>query len=116
MSRKVGNQWEKVAESYLLDTGYKILDMNYNTKYGEIDVVAFKDSTIVFVEVKFRKNNEYGYAYEYVNKSKINKLMRAIELYLSEHEAYIKMDKRIDVIAFDSVKKVLNHYKDISLL
>lgn len=113
MSRDRGDFWEDVAVRYLEDFEYIILDRNYNTKYGEIDIVAMKDDFIIFFEVKFRNDNEYGYSYEYVTKSKLNKIKKSVSIYLSSNKNYMKYNKRIDVIAFDNTSETLNHYKDI---
>lgn len=68
----------------LKDRGYEILEYNYNTKYGEIDVIAIDKSVdahvdeLVFVEVKFRANSSFGYGFEYIGKSKLAKLQRRL--------------------------------------
>ena len=68
--RVTGADNEQRATEYLIDNGYSILERNFRNKTGEIDIIAKKDNYIVFVEVKYRSNNKYGYAVEAVNYKK----------------------------------------------
>ena len=70
----IGNNYETVAAGFLQKLGYKIIAKNYRVKAGEIDIIASDKKTIVFVEVKFRKNNNYGNPYEFVTKQKQQKI------------------------------------------
>ena len=58
--QKFGEQGESLAVWYLKKNGYKILEQNYRTKLGEIDIIAKEKKTLVFVEVKTRKSVLYG--------------------------------------------------------
>ena len=58
--RKFGIIGEKIAQGYLINKGYKILETNYYTRNGEIDIIAQKDKCIIFVEVKTRTNLNFG--------------------------------------------------------
>ena len=58
--RKFGIIGEKIAQKYLKNNGYKIIENNYYTRNGEIDIIANKEKYIVFVEVKTRTNEKYG--------------------------------------------------------
>ncbi len=55
--QKFGEQGESLAVWYLKKNGYKILEQNYRTKLGEIDIIAKEKKTLVFVEVKIKKIN-----------------------------------------------------------
>ena len=59
-TRKFGIIGEKIAQGYLINKGYEILESNYYTRRGEIDIIAKINNTISFVEVKTRNNLEYG--------------------------------------------------------
>lgn len=78
----VGIKAEDIASRYVEKLGYKVLYKNWRCPYGEIDIVAKNDKLLGFFEVKYRKNNIYGYAYESLNYSKISKLKKAINLFL----------------------------------
>ena len=58
--RKFGIIGEKISQGYLINKGYKILETNYYTRNGEIDIIAQKDKCIIFVEVKTRTNLNFG--------------------------------------------------------
>lgn len=68
--RKFGIIGEKMAQKYLKDNKYEIIENNYYTRNGEIDIIASKNNYIIFVEVKTRTNEKYGRASEAVNKIK----------------------------------------------
>ncbi len=55
---------ERLAKEYLLSQGYKILELNYRNKIGEIDIIALYKNILVFIEVKTRTSLSFGYAYE----------------------------------------------------
>jgi len=58
--QKFGEQGESLAVWYLKQNGYKILELNFRTKLGEIDIIAKEKKTLVFVEVKSRRSVRYG--------------------------------------------------------
>lgn len=76
-----GYQYERIAEEYLLEKGYKILELNFISKFGEIDIIAHKDGRLHFVEVKGRENKDHSYPREAVTPLKQNKLRRAARYY-----------------------------------
>ena len=77
-----GKEGEYIATEFLKNNGYKILDRNFACKRGEIDIVAFKDEQIIFVEIKSRTSTKYGLPSEAVTKEKIKHLLRTAETYL----------------------------------
>ena len=88
----IGKFGEDAAAEYLSQRGYIILDRNLRFKVGELDIVALdKDGCTVFVEVKTRKNADYGYASEFVDRNKQKKLIRAAEFY-SGRDIYMRFD------------------------
>ncbi|MEW6408721.1 MAG: YraN family protein [Nitrospirota bacterium] len=56
----IGKSGEDVAEKYLKKRGYRIIEKNYKSPYGEIDIVALDKGTISFIEVKYRRSEEFG--------------------------------------------------------
>ncbi|MBR0365866.1 MAG: YraN family protein [Clostridia bacterium] len=88
----IGKFGEDAAAEYLARHGFVILDRNLRFKVGELDIVALdKDGCTVFVEVKTRKNADYGYASEFVDRNKQKKLIRAAEFY-SGRDIYMRFD------------------------
>ena len=70
-NKQKGNIGEALAYNYLLKNGYKILETNYKTSIGEIDIIATNDENrIIFIEVKRRETAKFGYPREAVNYKK----------------------------------------------
>lgn len=97
-SRFIGKDGEEQAVMFLKKKHYKILTRNYRTYYGEIDIVAKIKETIVFVEVKSRKNDTMGRPEEWVTYQKRKKIVSAAKKYISANELNEK-NFRFDVIA-----------------
>lgn len=74
-----GVKAEAIASEYLIEHGFIIVDHNWKTKWCEIDLVAQKNNTIFFVEVKYRANNDYGEGLDYITSSKLKQMTRAAE-------------------------------------
>ncbi len=106
-----GYVFEEVARRYLIKNGYKILDVNFLCKFGEIDVIAQKDDILAFIEVKGRKNLDFGYPREYVTAHKIKKIIMAAKFYILKH----KLDDiaiRFDVIEIILDIREVNHIEN----
>ncbi|HOJ63622.1 MAG TPA: YraN family protein [Spirochaetota bacterium] len=95
---KTGKLGEKIAKNYLEKNGIKIIEENYFTKFGEIDLIGIENKTIIFIEVKLRFSNSFGAPYEAVDLKKWEKLQNAASLYLTEHNIN-DMECRFDVIS-----------------
>lgn len=88
---------EKKAADYLISKGYKIIDRNYRTRIGEIDIIATISGVLVFIEVKSRTNINYGYPYEAVNWRKQDKIIKSSYLYIKQKRFY-NYQMRYDII------------------
>lgn len=95
--RKFGIIGEKIAQGFLINNGYRIIDTNFYTRKGEIDIVAQKDKIIVFVEVKTRTNLDYGTPAMAVNSTKKKHLMSAAKVFLHLNRLY-GYNVRFDVV------------------
>jgi uncharacterized protein (TIGR00252 family) len=80
-----GRQAEQAAAEYLIAQGYKILEQNWRTRYCEIDIVASKDKTIYFVEVKYRQSNNQGEGFDYITPKKLEQMNFAAEMWLGNN-------------------------------
>ncbi|MDG3089071.1 YraN family protein [Vibrio hannami] len=111
--RLIGNKYEALAKKYLVSRGLTFITENYNTKFGEIDLIMKDGSTFVFVEVKYRKDERYGNAAEFVNTKKINRIKRTANIWLksNKHSPYMT-DFRFDVIAIHREGKDINWIKN----
>ena len=96
---KTGTAGEICAASYLKRKGYKIVARNYQTRYGEIDVIAAKGDYIIFAEVKTRSRNPLISASLSVTAGKINKIRAAAQLYLVENQC--DLQPRFDYIGIE---------------
>lgn len=96
-SRDRGHDAEQACCSYLQQQGLKLLDRNYHGRRGELDLVMQDRGTVVFIEVRYRKNNAFGGALESITSSKQEKIRLTAEQYLQQ-ETDLK-DGRFDVVA-----------------
>jgi len=72
--QRVGKAGEAAAQSYLQRKGYRVAEVNYRSPYGEIDIVAFHGSILVFVEVRTRTGSSFGTPAESITAEKLNHL------------------------------------------
>jgi len=82
--RQLGDAGEDLAAAALKQQGYKILERNYETSLGEIDLIARQGKVLVFIEVKTRKNERFGAPQDAVNPAKQNKYRRLADYYLKQ--------------------------------
>ncbi len=95
-SRKTGNFGEDVAVSFVRSKGYSIIDRNYHSRYGEIDIIAQEKNFLVFIEVKTRKENSMVKAFEAVDTIKQKKIIKTAMIYLMNNK--VDLQPRFDVI------------------
>lgn len=96
--RAVGAAYEEMAARYLTEHGYTIRARNYHNRYGELDIVAEKDSMLVIVEVKYRSGTRYGGPLEAVTTQKQRRICRATMGYYAAHGYGEEQSCRFDVI------------------
>ncbi len=90
---------EEQANQYLQAKGLQLITKNYRCKCGEIDLVMRQKDCIIFVEVRYRKNNFFGSAAESIDQRKRSKLIAAAQHYLQCNKITARFPSRIDVIA-----------------
>jgi len=98
-TKNIGDHAESIAENFLIENKLKIIAKNYRIKTGEIDLIADDKGTIAFVEVKFRKSNNFGQPFETVTHSKQRKIIRTAQSYLQKHPKLANKACRFDVIS-----------------
>jgi putative endonuclease len=94
----LGRRGEKLAVDHLLASGYEIVERNWRCSQGEIDIVATKDSELVFVEVKTRSSLAFGHPLEAITTTKLARLRRLAAAWCEEHPGN-HFAIRIDAIA-----------------
>lgn len=98
----IGQKAEDVAADFLITNKIKVVDRNYRTRFGEIDIVAKDRKSFVFVEVKAKQTSRFGKPYEMVTAKKEKKLIATSKNYLIEHKIDPEAaDWRIDVVSID---------------
>jgi len=91
-----GNWGEDRAALFLRLHGYQVLERNFRCRQGEIDIIARKGNVVAFVEVKQRKNADFGEAREFVTYTKQRRVIAAAELWLAKTGC--ELQPRFDVI------------------
>ena len=112
--RKFGIIGEKIAQDYLKNEGYKIIETNFYTRKGEIDIIAQKGKCIIFVEIKTRNNLEYGTPAMAVNSIKKMHIKNSAKIYIHTNKLY-GWSVRFDVIEviIQNGKCQINHIENI---
>lgn len=116
MSRRgieLGRLCEEEAARFLKKQGYRILERNYRSVFGEIDVIAEEKGYLVFVEIKSRSSPLFGPPHLRVTKKKRENIIRSAQSYLKRH-GLTDSDCRIDVVtvSLDKEKGRIELIKD----
>ncbi len=93
-AKEIGDFGERAACNYLKSKGYVFLDKNFTCKFGEIDLIMLDNTTTVFIEVKTRKSNSYGYASEFVDYRKQTRIQKTCICYTHSED----VDMRFDIL------------------
>jgi putative endonuclease len=80
----IGRQSESIAAQYLAEQGLKLISMNFHSRYGEIDLIMKDQGCLTFVEVKYRKNSQFGGAISAITLSKQKKIRLCASFYLQQ--------------------------------
>ena len=100
-TKERGNQGEDRACEYLIKKGYKIIERNWRTKGGEIDIIAMKDEVLVFVEVKTFPNATSDMLSSVLGIQKQKRIVKTAKHFLLKHRQYSNSYIRFDVIVMD---------------
>ena len=110
--RSLGSLKEDLAVNYLENLGYTILERNFWTRFGEIDIIAENKNHIIFVEVKTRHTDSMTSAADAVNRQKQLKIIKTASLYLAEYETekFCRFDVCEVYVNADNLKLVKINY------
>ena len=111
----IGEFGESLARDYLISKGYRILNMNYRNRFGEIDIVCMNKDLLIFCEIKSRYSNSFGYPIESITCYKQKQIIKLSELYLISKK-YYNFNVRYDIIEviFNTITSshIINHVQD----
>ena len=113
-TRQIGARGEWLARNHLIQRGYTILDSNWATRFGEIDIVAQSNDLYVFVEVKTRRSHSTETALASITPAKHERIIKAVYQYLDDKGLDEDTAWRIDVIgvALDRGQAMIDHVED----
>jgi len=118
-NRQKGRIGESVAEEFLRKKGFNILFKNHQTRFGEIDIIASEKDVLVFVEVKAKTGNDFGYPEEMINKKKLRQIINTAQMFILSNKKLGFEKFRVDAVAiiFDEnkVPQTINHYENLNL-
>jgi len=110
----IGNWGEDVACKYLLEAGYEVIERNFRTPYGEIDIIATLNGQLTFIEVKTRTNNLYGTPESSITAQKRKHMINAAQSFLHTHMQF-DHNWQIDVISIEansSQNPIITHFQN----
>lgn len=112
--KEVGAWGEAVACAYLESQGYQIIDHNFYTRFGEIDIICLKARRLVFFEVKTRTSTAYGFPEESITENKRQHLLDAALLFLQDHSEFVEWEYDLITIEgkFRSTRPTITHFRN----
>ncbi len=109
--KQLGNIGELIAGEHLKKAGYNIVEKNYLTKSGEIDIIAKKDDTLIFLEVKTRTSKDFGFPEESIVPARSRRIRRVAEIFFAENNCN-GSNARFDVVSIQvNMKELEKHYR-----
>lgn len=102
LKKLLGREGEDLAARFLSKQGYRILERNYSTRSGEIDLIALHDGAVVFVEVKTRSSDSFGAPELAVTPRKQQRMVKAALAYIKQRKLH-QVPCRFDIVAITAV-------------
>lgn len=112
-TNKIGQSGENQAVTFLLKDNYKILARNFRYKQLEIDIIALDKTAdeLVFIEVKYRKSNNFGEPSQAVSTKQLRNLEIASQVFFTQHQ--LEKNFRFDIISILPTK--IKHFKNVTV-
>jgi putative endonuclease len=114
-TRKTGDKGESIARDFLIQKGYTIVDTNWSTRFGELDIVAKQGEVYVFVEVKTRHSTNTESAFGSITPAKRDKMIKTVYHYIQQKNLD-DIDWRIDAIGIalrHNQSPIIDHVEDV---
>lgn len=99
--KDAGENGENAALTHLQQAGLKLISKNYRFRGGELDLVMLEKQTLVFIEVRFRRNRDFGGALASVTAKKQQRMMLTAQHFLQSHPEYQSLRARFDVVSLE---------------
>lgn len=112
-NRDTGLKAEELAVQELRKKGYTILERNFGSKFGEIDIIAKDGETLVFVEVKAKKGIEFGLPEDMIGRGKLARIRNMATLYMNGQLLPCRIDVVAIVLGSDNHVARLTHYENV---
>lgn len=108
----LGKEGEELAVRFLKRKGYGVLEKNYRTPFGEIDIIARDGDSLVFIEVKARRDDTFGSPFEAVNSRKREKIRKVALSYMKKLRK--EVPARFDVLSirYENGERKIDHIRD----
>jgi putative endonuclease len=108
-TKKLGTQIEDLVCNYLQQQKLKLITRNYKCRLGEIDLIMYDQTTLVFIEVRYRQQLNFGSSLESVNLIKQNKIIKTAEYYLLSQQLSEEISCRFDVVGVKPMSEKLSN-------
>ncbi len=115
-----GRRGEDIATRYLVNKGFRIIEKNFNTRFGEIDIIAARDFKLHFIEVKLKVGEHFGTPEEMINKRKIWQVTRTAESYLLKNKSIaddypkVQVDAVCIVLTESGEEERVDYYENLT--
>lgn len=110
-----GKRGEDIAAQYIIDKGYTILERNARSPYGEIDIIAYDNEYILFIEVKQRNNHAIDRPAAWVDQKKQNKILKTAYEWLQQHHSNLQPSFDIIEVTTSTNNTIINHIENAFL-
>lgn len=111
---------EEIACKLLKQKGCRVIETNFRTRFGELDIIASKDNFLIFVEVKLKIGTDFGLPEEMINQTKLLQVRKTAEAYLQQNPSISAkfLQYRIDAVCIvldeNNTVKEVRHYENIT--
>lgn len=116
LNKEIGNLGEELSKTFLIEKGYKIIAQNYLCPLGEIDIIAFNDKYLCFIEVKTRYSSKFGLPLESITLAKQQKLIKSAQYFICKnnlHNSFCRFDAIEVTFNYQSNTPAINHLQNI---
>ncbi len=107
-NKSKGLHYESQAKAYLQTQGLRFIEQNYQSRFGEIDLIMREHDTVCFIEVKFRKTQDFGGAANAIPYQKQQKIIKTAQIFMSENRKFNRQAKRFDALLLQQYGEDIN--------